>query len=160
MLLLQQYLLFIDAHFVIAGPRSPQLLCCYLCVTIAIAITIVRLHSRCSCCYCCVLIDIAIIGSCSGCTWREVCHGGHDLNRGHVGLVDAAKGLLLVTVCDCCVVVCVSQLSLPPLSDRISVVIMVMIATVVFLLHLEGGRHGDKHVGRGCVDIVDAAKGL
>ena len=70
---------------------------------------------------------------------------------------DDAKGLLLVPV-RCCVV-CMSRLPLPLLlSDRVPVVVA---AAVVFLLHLEGGRHGDKDVDRGRIDIlVDVDNGL
>ena len=42
------------------------------------------------------------------------------------------------------------------LPDRVPVA-----AAVVFLLHLEGGRHGDKHIDRECIDIlVDVDNGL
>ena len=58
----------------------------------------------------------------------------------------------------CCVVVCVSLLSLSPLSDR--VLIVVVAAALVFRLHLEGGRHGDKDVDRGRVDAVVDDEGL
>ena len=40
---------------------------------------------------------IAIVGSCSGCTWREGCHGDKDVDIGRVDVVDAAKGLLRKT---------------------------------------------------------------
>ena len=43
-----------------------------------------------------------------------------------------------------------SRLPLPPLSDRVSVVVV----AVVFRLHLEGGRHGDKDVDGERVDVV------
>ena len=69
---------------------------------------------------------------CSGCTWREGYHGGHDLDRGRVDIVDDDKGLLPVLVHDCCAVVCVSQLPLPPLSDRVPVVVVVFAADMVF----------------------------
>ena len=50
----------------------------------------------------------------------------------------------------CCVVVCLSQLPLLlPLSDGVPVA-----ADVVFLLHLERGRHGDKDIDRERVNIV------
>ena len=49
-------------------------------------------------------------------------------------------------------------LPLPPLSDRVSIVVAA--AVVVFRLHLEGGRHGDKDVDRGRVDVVDVNNGL
>ena len=42
-----------------------------------------------------------------------------------------------------------------PLSDCVPVA-----AAVVFLLHLEGGRHGGHDLDRGRVDVVDDAKGL
>ena len=72
---------------------------------------------------------------CSGCNWREGCHGGHDLYRGRVNVVDDAKGLLPVLV-RCCVV-CVSRFPLPlPLSDCVPVVVVV--AAVVLRSHLEG----------------------
>ena len=74
----------------------------------------------------------------SGCTWRKIRHGGHDLDRGRVEVVDDAKGLLPVPVRDCCVVICVSRLPLPPLSDCVPVVAVVVAAAVVFQLHLEG----------------------
>ena len=81
-------------------------------------------------------------------------HGIADaLDRGRVGVVDDAEGLLPVPV-RCCVV-CSSQLSLP-LSDCVPVVVV----AVVFQLYLEGGRHGDKGVDRGRVVIVDVDKGL
>ena len=41
------------------------------------------------------------------------------------------------------------------LLDRVPVA-----AAVVFLLHLEGGRHGGHGLDRGRVDIVDDVKGL
>ena len=44
-----------------------------------------------------------------------------------------------------------------PLSDCVLVVVA---AAVVSLLHLEGGRDGDKDVDRGCVDIVGVDHGL
>ena len=80
-------------------------------------------------------------------------HGGHELDRGRVNVVDDAKGLL--PVCGRCVFVCVSRLPLPILSDRVPVVV-----AVVFLLHLEGRRHGGHDLDRGRVDVVDDAKGL
>ena len=52
------------------------------------------------------------------------------------------------------VIVFVSRL---PLSDCVPIVVA---ATVVFWLRLEGGCHGDKNVDRGCVDIVVDDKGL
>ena len=56
----------------------------------------------------------------------------------------------------CCVVVCVLRFPFPlPLSDCVPVA-----AAVVFLLHLEGGRHGGHDLDRGRVDVVDDAKGL
>ena len=59
----------------------------------------------------------------------------------------------------CCVVVCISRLALPlPLSDCVPVVVGA--AAVVFRLHLEGGRPGDKDVDREHVDVVDIDKGL
>ena len=58
----------------------------------------------------------------------------------------------------CCDVVYMSRFPFPPLSDCVPVVGVA--AAVVFLLHLEGGRHDDKDVDRGRVDIVDADKGL
>ena len=42
-----------------------------------------------------------------------------------------------------------------PLSDRVPVA-----AAVVYILHLEGGRHGGHDLDRRHVDIVDDAKGL
>ena len=39
-------------------------------------------------------IAIAIVGSCSGCTWREGRHGDKDVDRGRVDIVDVDKGLL------------------------------------------------------------------
>ena len=77
--------------------------------------------------------------SCPGCTWREGYHGGHDLDRGCVDIVDDTKGLLLVPVRYC--VVCMSRfpLSLPlslPLPDRVPAVVVA--AAVVSRLHLEG----------------------
>ena len=57
---------------------------------------------------------------------------------------------------DCHVVVCVSRFPLSlPLPDRLPVA-----ASLVFLLHLEGRRHGDKDVDREHVDVVDVDKGL
>ena len=35
---------------------------------------------------------------CSNCPWKEGRHGGHDLDRGRIDVVDDAKGLLLVCV--------------------------------------------------------------
>ena len=58
----------------------------------------------------------------------------HDLILQYV--VDDAKGLLPVLVRDYCVVVCVSRLTLPPLSDLVPVVDVA--AAVVFQFHLEG----------------------
>ena len=57
----------------------------------------------------------------------------------------------------CCVVVYVSRLPLLlPLSDLVPVA-----AAVVFLLHLEGGHHGDKDIDGGYIDIlVDVDNGL
>ena len=47
---------------------------------------------------------------------------------------------LLMMLKDCCVVVCVSRLQLPPLSDCVPVVVVVVVvvvtADVVFQLHL------------------------
>ena len=45
-----------------------------------------------------------------------------------------------------------------PLLDCVPVVVVA--AAVVFRLRLEGGRHGDNDLDRGCVDIVDVDKGL
>ena len=101
MLLLLQYLS-------IADPRSLLLTCCCLCVTIAIAIVGSRSscsccccapgsRSSCSCCCCGVPIAIVIVGSCSGCTWREACVD-NALDRGRINVVDGAKGLLPVRV--------------------------------------------------------------
>ena len=45
---------------------------------------------------------------CFGCTWRERRHGGHDIDRGRVNIVDDAKGLLPVRVlllCCLCVMI-------------------------------------------------------
>ena len=73
-------------------------------------------------------------------------------------LIESVSTLLLM-IQDCCwsafrcCVVRVSRLPLPPLSDRVSVV------AVVFLLYLEGGRHGGHDLDRGRVDVVDDAKG-
>ena len=90
---------------------------------------------------------------CSCCTWREG-HIGNVLDRGRVDVVVDDKGLLLVRVLrDCHVVVCVPRLPLP-LLDR------VLVAAVVFQLHLEGGRHGDKDVDGGHVGVVDVDNGL
>ena len=74
---------------------------------------------------------------CSGCTWREERHCGHDLDRGCVDVVDDAKGLLRVRVlCDCDIVVCVSQLPLSlPLPNCVPVVVVA--AAVVFWLHFD-----------------------
>ena len=72
--------------------------------------------------------------------------------------------MLLMMLKDCCrsvfrycVVVCISQLPLPLLlPDCVWVA-----AAVVFLLHLVGGRHGDKDVDRGRrLVIVDVDNGL
>ena len=77
---------------------------------------------------------------CYGCTWRERRHGDKDVDRGRVDIVVGDKGLLPVRVLrDCHVVVCVSQLPLPlswSLLDRVPVVVLV--AAVVFRLHLKG----------------------
>ena len=94
---------------------------------------------------------------CSNCTWKEVRHGGHDLDREHVNVVDDAKGLLLVPVRDCSVVVCVSRLPLPPLSDRVLVIVT---AAVLFWLHLREGHHGGNDVDVGRVNIIDVDKVL
>ena len=78
-------------------------------------------------------------------------------------LIEDASALLMLLK-DCCrsafrcycVVVCISQLPLPLLlSNRVPVA-----AAAAFLLHLGGGRHGDKDIDRGRVDIVDNARGL
>ena len=65
---------------------------------------------------------------------KECCLLIRDLILQYV--VDDAKELLLVPVRDCCVVVCMSQLPLPPLSDHVPVVDVA--AAVVFQLHVEG----------------------
>ena len=53
-----------------------------------------------------------------------------------------------------CCVVCMSRFPLPlPLSNRVPVVVVA--ASMVFRLRLEGGRHGDKDVDRGRVGIID-----
>ena len=72
---------------------------------------------------------------CYDCTWWKERHGGKDVDRGHVGVVDDAKGLLPVLSAFRCCVVCMPRLPLP-LSDRIPVVFVA--AAVVFRLHLEG----------------------
>ena len=51
-----------------------------------------------------------------------------------------------------------SLLVLPPLSNPVSIVIVA--AALVFQLHLEGGRHGNKDVDRGRVDAVVDDEGL
>ena len=52
---------------------------------------------------------------------------------------------------DCYVVVCVSRLPLLPLSGRVSVVVVTAVRE---------GRHGDKDVDKGRVDVVVNDKGL
>ena len=104
-------------------------------------------HPGCSCRCCGVLVAL----------------GGKDLL---VMLLIENVSALLMMLKDCCCqsrstfrccVVCISQLPLPlPLLDRVPVVAVAM----VFQLRLEGGRHGDKDVNGGRVDIIDAAKGL
>ena len=46
----------------------------------------------CSCC--CVPIAIAIVGSCSGCTWREGRHGDKDVENGRVNCASRLPLLL------------------------------------------------------------------
>ena len=73
-------------------------------------------------------------------TWRlsgslkERRHGGHDLGRWRVSVVDDTKELLSVRIlCGCHVVVCVSRLPLP-LPDHVPVVV----AAVMFRMYLNG----------------------
>ena len=78
--------------------------------------------------------------------------GGRRIRQGVVACC------ILLLFWDCHDVVCVSILQLPPLSDH--VLIVVVATAVVFQLHLEGRRHGDKDVDRGRVDDVDVDNGL
>ena len=69
---------------------------------------------------------------------------------------DVPTLLLLIENCCrsafcCCVVVCI--MSRLPLLLLDCILIVVVAAAVVFWLHLEGGRHGDKDIDRGRVDI-------
>ena len=94
---------------------------------------------------------------CSDCTWGERRHGDKDIDRGRV---DIDEGMLLADPR--------SHLALAVLLSELRVTIAIAIAivgscsatAVVFLLHLEGGRHGDKDVDRGCVPVVDVDNGL
>ena len=45
------------------------------------------------CQYVAIVIVIAIVGSRSGCTWREGRRGDKDVDRERVGIVDVYKGL-------------------------------------------------------------------
>ena len=108
---------------------------------------------------------IVIVGSrpcCSYCCGVLVALGAKDvlamlLTADVLTLLLMIKDCCRSTFC-CCVVVRTSRLPLLlPLSDHIPVVAA---ATVVFLLHLEGGRHGEKDVDRERVNVVDTDRGL
>ena len=86
---------------------------------------------------------------CSGCTWREGCVG-NDLDSGRVYIVVDDKGLLPVRVPQlCCLVV------------MISIAIVESLSGCSFsCCTWREGRHGDKYVDRGHVNVVDVDREL
>ena len=101
---------------------------------------------------------------CSSCTWREGRVVGNDIDNGRVHIVVDDKELLPVRVLrDCRVVICVSPWPLP-LSNPVQVVVAALLWCSDCHCHCRStwreGRHGDKDVDRGRVDIVVVDKVL
>ena len=109
-----------------------------------------------------LLSDCVLRCSCCCCSGVPVALGAKDVLA--ILLIAGVLTLLMMikdccrSAFHCCVVVYASRLPLLlPLPNCVPVVAA---AAVVFLLHLERGRHGDKDVDRELADIVHVDNGL